>query len=86
MDLKMTDLFKDLPQKLSIITGLVTKTLLSQFNSEESIINPEAQGILSNPADRQKIDEIVQKLKNDPSRNSEKVVLTNNEELIITLH
>lgn len=69
-----------------MISGLVASTLLSQFNSEESIINPEAQGILSNPTDRKNIDDTVQRLKNDPTKNSEKLTLSNKEELVITVN
>ena len=86
MSINLKFYLKEFPERLSMISGLVASTLLSQFNSEESIINPEAQGILSNPTDRKNIDDTVQRLKNDPTKNSEKLTLSNKEELVITVN
>ncbi|MEO9512486.1 MAG: hypothetical protein ABJN84_09570 [Flavobacteriaceae bacterium] len=81
----MSHYFENLPEKISLVYGLLASTLFSQFRSEDSIISREAQGVLQNPEDKEQIDKAVQEMKKDSSITRKKLTLSNNKEIIISI-
>ncbi len=81
----MSHLFENLPEKLNLVYTLLAGTLFSQFRSDDAIISREAQGVLQNPVDKERIDKAVQEMKKDSSITKKKLTLSNNKEIIISI-
>lgn len=85
MSIRLNYTTRNLYRNFESVFNVLSNSLLSQFNNNDSIINPEAQIALNNPIDRIKIDQAVQELKSDRRIKRKTITLSNHKNITLSV-
>lgn len=86
MSIELSFIKRNLVRNVSSLVDILSESLVGQFENEDSVITREAQIILDNPIDKSQVDQAVQELKSDKSIKSKRIILSNKEEVILSVH
>lgn len=86
MSIELSFIKRNLVRNVSSLVDTLSESLMGQFENEDSVITREAQIILDNPVDKSQVDQAVQELKSDKKIKSKRIILSNKEEVILSVH
>lgn len=85
MSFRLNYTTKNLYRNFESIIYVLSDGLLSQFNNNDPIINPEAQVALNNPTDRSNIDKAVKEMKDNRSIRQKTIILSNKKTITLSV-
>lgn len=86
MGFEITFFRRNFVRNIHSLIETLSDSFIVQFSNDDPVITREAQLILDNPVDKFEVDKAVQELKKNRKLKSKKIILSNKEEVTLSVH